>query len=171
MSKLPSGRCAALGRILLGVVRFPGATICRHVTAADVINEMGKAGLPLNEDLLRAIVFDNNAGDADAEKSLLGQLTVFEPEISRIVCAAIRLPGTDRVICGVRHYDPVMRQQIKSLIAAGDPAGQAWYACENGFVDQDYTFIGREEAMLVARAAGQVISATKSTELFSEDLY
>ena len=42
---------------------------------------------------------------------------------------------------------------------------------EQGFVTNKGRFVDRQEAMLIARAASQVISDTTSDTLYSEDLY
>jgi len=170
MSSSGIGR-AALIRLLLKLVRFPLPTICRHAAAADILNEMGEAGIPLDKDLVQAIVGDNSAGDAEAERILLACVVPDPQSVRRVVCAAIRLPGTSRVVCGARHYDTVMREQIRSLIDAGDAAGQAWYACEQGFIDQAGRWMERGEAMQIARVAGQIVGSPTSDELHSEDIY
>jgi hypothetical protein len=85
----------------------------------------------------------------------------------RVVCAANRLvemwmgltPGrATYIVCGPRHFDPTMRAQI-----ALRPEGKdVWARSEQGFIDQWGTFMTREEAMQVAKAAGQL--------LYTEDL-
>lgn len=112
-----------------------------------------------------------------AERSdLLGRLAKSDaeqteptstPRQRRVVCAANRLGGD--IICAPRHFDPTMRAQIRV-----HPAGvQAWAASEQGFVDQWGAFMGREEALEVARAAGQILRRCggDETQLFSENLY
>lgn len=82
-----------------------------------------------------------------------------------VVCAANRYG--DLIVCGARHFDMVMRAQIKAAnIERSVP--------EQGFIDQWGVFMDREEALLVATAAGQInVRRPKSpgNELFSEDLY
>lgn len=91
------------------------------------------------------------------------------PEIC--ICAAIRMPDGE-VIRGHRHnncFDVVRARpnamEIRLAICA---AGQ-------GFVTSQNRFVGREEAMLLQRAAGipsaRNDGAYRSTDLFSEDLY
>ncbi|SAF87642.1 Uncharacterised protein [Enterobacter ludwigii] len=91
----------------------------------------------------------------------------------RVVCAANRYSctlGGVVVFVGVRHFCPLMRQNMQSwhdvLIRATE---------KQGFVDQFGVFMDREEALKVARDAGQLnISRIKTwpdDELFSEDLY
>lgn len=90
-----------------------------------------------------------------------------------IVSAALRftLPsGEHRVICGVRHFDQFMQPECTRLMeeeGCGRP--------EQGFVDNDYQFLDRRQALRVARAANQINTRRKKTSppylLFSEDLY
>ena len=68
---------AALVRLLLGLVRFRSPTVCRHFVAANILDEMERAGIPLDNDLVRAIVVDNSAGDEEAERILLAQASQF----------------------------------------------------------------------------------------------
>lgn len=83
----------------------------------------------------------------------------------KIVCAAIRVG--DQIICGARHYDPVMRMQIESRSNTED-----WRFAEQGFIDQWCVFMDRTEALNVAVDAGQVNREdTRYNRLFSEDLY
>ena len=89
----------------------------------------------------------------------------------RIVCAAIRNDG--EIVLGIRHHDKMMNRAIENF---GD-AGGYWMRPdeEQGFVDQWGNFLNREDALIVARTAGQILrvgagwNATK--ELFSENLY
>lgn len=92
-----------------------------------------------------------------------------------VVCAACRYG--EMIICGARHFDPTMHTVIEQLredkLFAFEVAGRA----EQGFIDQWGVFMDREEAFLVAQAAGQInvrrakSSHPDSTTLFSEDLY
>ncbi|WP_222168006.1 hypothetical protein [Citrobacter amalonaticus] len=92
----------------------------------------------------------------------------------RVVCAANRyqckLGGAPMVFIGVRHFCPVMRQNIHPHKEYIDRQTE-----EQGFIDQWGVFMSREEALSVAKVAGQLnISRIKSwpeNELFSEDLY
>lgn len=83
----------------------------------------------------------------------------------RVVCAAIRNMRED-VICGARHFDDTMRQQI--IMSAAD-----WSVAEQGFIDQYGEFLTREEAHKVATDAGQIVRRCGGDEgrLFSENLY
>ncbi len=84
-----------------------------------------------------------------------------------VVCAAIR-NRDGLVICSARHYDRTMRIQIKNSI--GD-----WRLeyIEQGFIDQFGLFLTREEALLVANDAGQIVRRVGGDKkgLFSENLY
>lgn len=86
----------------------------------------------------------------------------------RVVCAALRMPGMDRIICGPRHYDPIMRAQIEA-----HDAPEHWRGSEQGFVDNYGTFLTREEAYVVAKAARQIRRRCGGDDgvLFSENLY
>lgn len=95
----------------------------------------------------------------------------------RIVCAAnkyvFEVHGEIEtlVVCGARHYDPLMRAQINVI-------DEFYWSCKigevQGFVDQRGNFLTREEAFVVAKTTGQIIrdcGNPDSTELFSEHLY
>ncbi len=89
----------------------------------------------------------------------------------RIVCAAIRHPETQQIICGARHYDTLMRAIILLL---PEQERQTWYKeAEQGFVTNRFgRFVDRKEGWIIAEAAGQIIRevAPKGT-LYSENLY
>lgn len=91
---------------------------------------------------------------------------MFGPDPSQVVvCAAIRsVYGV--LICGARHFDNVMREQIKLL---GLPSTN-W---EQGFIDQKGQFLTREEAWKIAIYANQIVKRVGGDEgrLFSENLY
>lgn len=83
---------------------------------------------------------------------------------TRILCAAIAVGGT--VICGRRHFDPIMSSVIRKLYPDGMPEN------DQGFIDSDGRYLSREEALIVAKEAGQLLRKTGNEyELFSEDLY
>lgn len=84
----------------------------------------------------------------------------------RIVCAAM-LHQDGSIICSPRHYDPIARAQVKM-------SGKVWKGFETqGFVDQWGVFITREDALEIAKKAGQIIRRCggDKRELFSENLY
>jgi hypothetical protein len=69
----------------------------------------------------------------------------------RVVAAALRLTdGT--VIVGVRHLDALMIAQLDRM---GISEGRQIVGHEQGFVDNKYQFLTREEAYRVALAAYQ----------------
>lgn len=84
----------------------------------------------------------------------------------RVVCAAVRNRSSGLVVCGPRHYDAIMREQMK--LAKGE-----WADGIQGFVDQHGVFMSREEAWVVARAAGQIARRVGGDghKLYSENLY
>ena len=92
-----------------------------------------------------------------------------DPEIKLwIVCAANRHRETGVIFCGARHFDNLMRGQIKA-------AGYKFTGYEQGFITQFQQFVTREEAYKIAAARGQISNPNggngdKST-LFSEMLY
>jgi hypothetical protein len=82
-----------------------------------------------------------------------------------IVCAAIR-DLTGNIICGPRHFDSVMHNQLAKMTSYTAPF-------EQGFVDQRGEFLTRHEAWVVAVESGQIIRRVGGDEskLFSENLY
>jgi hypothetical protein len=84
----------------------------------------------------------------------------------RVVCAAVLV--NDHTICSARHFDNVMRAQIEAI---NEPYSGA--SVEQGFLDQCGEFLTREEAWVVAEAAGQIIRRVGGDggRLFSENLY
>lgn len=84
-----------------------------------------------------------------------------------IVCAAILLQS-GKIICGVRHFDALMHQQLPQ---------NPWYAkfitrrCQQGFVTSRGRFVDRAEAFAIAFSAGQVPWMGGLRKLYSEDLY
>ena len=90
-----------------------------------------------------------------------------------IVCAAVIKEG--RIITGARHFDKIMRSQMKSA------EGVAWWqGCQQGFIDQFGDFLSRQDAWVVATGQAQIrrevssirreVSST-GTLLYSENLY
>jgi hypothetical protein len=83
----------------------------------------------------------------------------------KIICAACRCG--DVVVCGVHHYDKIMRDVMYSLNFPF--SGQN---VDQGFVNQRGEFLDRHQALLVATIAGQLIRKTQPADrLFSEDLW
>lgn len=93
-----------------------------------------------------------------------------------IVCAANKYEFPDDVfttplvICGARHWDRVMHAQISAI----DSAAWSHRISEvQGFIDNHGNFLTREEAHIIAKAAGQIKHRCGGDEkrLFSENLY
>lgn len=84
----------------------------------------------------------------------------------RVVCAAIQ-NDAGYIVCGPRHYDHIMREQIINGLQDFSARN------EQGFVDQFGKFLTREEAYKVAVAAGQIVRRCGGDEgtLYSENLY
>ncbi len=86
--------------------------------------------------------------------------------IRMVVCAANRNVRTGQLALGPRHFDPSMRRQIDAYVTGeltlrpqlgmGDRYRQEWRTANQGFIDQHGQFMTREEAWVVALAAGQV---------------
>lgn len=94
----------------------------------------------------------------------------------RIVCAANRFQLKDGgvlVIPGSRHYSKDMAlvlDQLRDKVVSDHVTGD-----DQGFIDQWGEYHTREEAVIIAKHAGQLNTVRKKTgpddELFSEDLY
>lgn len=114
---------------------------------------------------------------------LLNQKREYVDIPERIVCSACQVfvderdganeDGSEIIheVYGLRHYDQFMRKQIKELEKQYNYALLDW---EQGFLTNKGRFIGREEAMKIAKEQGQIIRLSGSPNaniLFSEDLY
>jgi len=86
-----------------------------------------------------------------------------------VVCAANKYG--DLIVPSARHHDKVMNNLI---IALGKEKCEPTRDCQ-GFIDQFGDFLTREEAMIVAKNAGQKINwrgcGNSVTILYSEGLY
>jgi len=84
----------------------------------------------------------------------------------RIICAAIKRNFDNAIICGPRHFDSIMIEQIRRT-------KESWVTAEQGFVDQFGKFISREDAWIIAEAQNQIVRRVGGDEgkLFSENLY
>ena len=74
-------------------------------------------------------------------------------------------------VYGLRHYDPFMRKQIAEL---EKNYKYPLLDFEQGFLTNKGRFVGREDAMRIAKEQGQIIRLSGSPNadiLFSEDLY
>lgn len=92
-----------------------------------------------------------------------------------IVCAANKVSWVrddsdgEVIVCGVRHWDPLMRNAINHLDVKNDTT-----VIIQGFVDNRGVFLTREEAFIVAMEAGQIRHKSgdvSSEKLFSEDIW
>lgn len=94
----------------------------------------------------------------------------------RIVCAAIKYPN-EVIIAGVRHFDTIMVSAIQRNVLLGViPSTEQLIRPEQGFLDNKYQYLTREEAWRVAEAAGQIIrrvggDTANGGTLYSENLY
>lgn len=83
-----------------------------------------------------------------------------------VVCAANRHRETNRIICGARHWDNIMRsQKLESETFNG------W---DQGFINQFGEFLTREEAWVIAEKNNQIKEKCYETQtgyLYSENLY
>lgn len=108
-----------------------------------------------------------------APSTVPGHLQPNAPQ-RRVVCAANRVPHIpDAMVCGPRHFHPVMHAQIRAFSAAGIGTRGDWMRAEQGFIDQWGTFMDRKEAFAVATAAGQLLYGPHLPDgaLDSSDLY
>lgn len=88
----------------------------------------------------------------------------------RIVCAANRYK--DYILLGPRHWSDMMymASSVVDQDLLHEYAGELYE--EQGFIDQFGNYLTREEAWVIAMAAGQVIHDIGPTgTLFSEHLY
>lgn len=83
-----------------------------------------------------------------------------------VVCSALQNLKTGLIICGARHFDKIMHDQIHAI-------GGDWDDADQGFIDQHGEFLTRETAYLIAKESGQIIKRVggDNEKLFSENLY
>lgn len=95
-----------------------------------------------------------------------------------VVCAAniYRIGNyTISLLVGARHFDSAMRKQLDTIDEEFTPEESTGW--KQGFIDQYGVFMTREEAWLVAEAAGQIKYRVGGDmhngvgKLFSENLY
>lgn len=87
----------------------------------------------------------------------------------RVVCAANRYSG-GILLLGVRHHDALMNAQLRHYRLLGLIGPKA--VGEQGFVDNQGTFLSRDEAWEVATASGQILRRVGGNDrgrLFSEN--
>lgn len=84
----------------------------------------------------------------------------------RIVCAANRHRESGRIICGARHWDSIMRSQIR--------IDEEFSHFDQGFINQFGEYLTREEAWVIAEEQGQIRQFcydNQKSYLYSENLY
>ena len=88
-------------------------------------------------------------------------------KLKRIVCAAVR-NREGLIICGARHNDVVMRQQMNSSKSNWNKG-----IVEQGFIDTWGNFLTREQAWSNATENNQILRRCGGDEgrLYSENLY
>ncbi len=90
-------------------------------------------------------------------------------ELPRLVVCAAMLMKDGSIVTGIRHFSNEMRAVMRLAYGA---EGYHLKVADQGFVDQKGVFLTREEAWVVAEAAGQIRRVTGAKgELYSEDLY
>lgn len=114
---------------------------------------------------------------------LLNQKREYVDIPERIVCSVCQVfvdkrDGTKEdgseiihAVYGLRHYDSFMHKQLDELEKNYKYPLLNW---EQGFLTNKGRFVGRKEAMEIAKAQNQVIRLSGSPNsdiLFSEDLY
>lgn len=91
-----------------------------------------------------------------------------------VVAAACKAPGWSVILVGARHWDKVMRLQLKYM---DTEFIDTFYTSEfeQGFIDQFGEFLTREQAMDIVKANGQKFDIERNggsdKELYSEGLY
>lgn len=89
--------------------------------------------------------------------------------MARIIAAAVQVNGvTLSLPPPARHY-----HIVNTLCETVGDAAATRYARpqDQGFLTDAAAFVGREEALRIARDAGQLLKETPHRELFSEDLW
>ena len=112
-------------------------------------------------------LWKKKAAESDDRRRRSGGGSGYDSIQTVIVCAAVRNREGD-IICGPRHYDDIMRNQIRR--AGGI---EKWRNFDQGFVDQFCNFYTRKEAFRLAEKNGQIKSRCGGDDgtLFSENLY
>lgn len=82
----------------------------------------------------------------------------------RIVAVAIKANGLIMTRpAPARHHD-ILKRMPEGMARASVPSDQ-------GFITDGGKFLGRADALVIARQAGQLLKETHHRELFSEDLW
>lgn len=85
---------------------------------------------------------------------------------SYVVCAANKNKESDRIICGARHWDNIMRSQKLET--------ETFRGWDQGFINQFGEFLTREEAWEIAVKQKQIRHLCydgQTGTLYSENLY
>lgn len=121
--------------------------------------------------------FSNQNRDAALQVKEQDIIDSLKPEpqtkyvFRRVIVAAACKYG-DVIITGARHYDRVMHGQLKAFPEDHEVRMMNRGEVIQGFIDNQGTFLNREEALVVAKAANQIrFKHEPDYELFSEDLY
>jgi hypothetical protein len=76
----------------------------------------------------------------------------------RVVCAANRCEKTKQIAIGVRHFCPIMRNNMEAMYMG------SWTTPEQGFIDQYASAAGQ----IIRRCSGDTVDGGT---LYSENLY
>lgn len=91
--------------------------------------------------------------------------------MEKIICAAVRFQG--KVWYGHRHHHALeaMKDELSYVMNRKQMIDQRT-GSDQGFVTSEGRYVGREEALEIAKRAGQVVNSdTDGQRLFSENLY
>lgn len=96
-----------------------------------------------------------------------------EVNYRRVIAAACKYG--DVVFVGVRHYDKIMTAQIKSIPEDEEIRMMNRGEVVQGFIDNKYNFLNREEAMKLVIESGQPFDIDRNggddKELYSEGIH
>jgi hypothetical protein len=84
----------------------------------------------------------------------------------KIVAAAVHAYGATWSLPRPNRHHHILWAIDAAGLCAISPGPDA-----QGFLDSDGQFVGREQALIIALEAGQIIKPTTSLKLFSEDLW
>jgi hypothetical protein len=96
-----------------------------------------------------------------------------EVNYRRVIASACKYG--DVVFVGVRHYDEIMTAQIKSIPEDEEIRMMNRGEVVQGFIDNKYNFLNREEAMKLVIESGQPFDIERNggddKELYSEGIH
>jgi hypothetical protein len=97
----------------------------------------------------------------------------MEVDTRRVIAAACKYG--DVIFVGVRHYDPIMVAQIRSLSEYDEVRMMNRGEVVQGFIDNHRNFLTRKEAMLLVIDSGQPFDKQRNggngDELYSEGVW